>query len=116
MEFKNIKQLEKEIKKKLKGCGDKATTGGICGNLSRDKQLVFNKSLTDSKFEKTKVFCLECWKEIFMLQGKLQTLQEVCEEIEEYCDSLIDTKGEKGKITLLQFRQELLKKFQGEEK
>ena len=46
-------------------------------HLSRDKKLVFNKNLTDSKLEKVRMYCDNCRFEIFSLQAQLRLLNEL---------------------------------------
>jgi len=81
MEFKNINQLKK-------GCGKiNVIKGVVCGEV---------------KWGKVQL-CPEC-------KAKLQTLQQVCEEIKEF-------KGEEYTDFEIweDIKKELLKKFQGEE-
>ena len=106
--MEKIKKIEKELKKALEGCEERATTGGTCGNLSIDEKLVFNKDLTDSKLEKTKVFCLECWKNIFFLQGKLITLKEIEKEIDGKIDWIRFTQDSKSFLKLTKKQREAL--------
>lgn len=73
------KKIERKIKRVMKGCGDICEKGGICYHLSRDKQLVFNKDLSDSKLERIRRYCEGCRIEIFELQAQLRLLNWILE-------------------------------------
>ncbi len=71
------KKIERKLKKTLKGCGDECEKGGTCYHMSRDKKLVFNKSLIDSKLERIRMYCDSCKLTIFELKAQLRLLKEI---------------------------------------
>lgn len=97
-ETKIAEGLKKKFKGWLKGCGDKTSTGGTCGNLSRDEQLVFNRDLTDSKFEKVKRYCEECTKSLFGSRGEIISHKVSCERTKEKWINLFNLLKEKSEL------------------
>jgi len=103
MEFKNIKQLEKEIEEEEK----------IFGTLDVDAQKRVRKDF-NRVTKSERLFIIE------NLKAKLQTLKDVCEEIKKL---RFTEKGDfwnwEGQMSYSknskQLSEELLKKFQGEE-
>lgn len=72
-----FKKLERKYKKLLKGCGDECEKGGTCYHMSRDKKLLFNKDLTDSKLERVRMYCNNCKHELTEVRGQLRLLKEI---------------------------------------
>lgn len=79
--IKRFDKLKRKVKKVMKGCGDECEKGGTCWHLSKNKQLLFNKDLTDSKLEKVRVYCDNCRIQIFEIKAQLRLLKEVLGEI-----------------------------------
>lgn len=77
-----IKHLENKVKKLMEGCGGDCEKGGTCYHLSRDKQLIFNKDLTDSRLERVRMYCDSCKIEIFETKAQLRLLNEIVNKID----------------------------------
>lgn len=107
MNFKNIKDLKKEIEEEEK----------IFETLDTGAQKRIRRDF-DRVTKTERLFIIE------NLKAKLQTLQEVCEEIGKGCGEFIEQICEHeeycdvhcGEGSLCKRCEELLKKFQGDEK
>ena len=115
--MENINQLKKEIEELKKGCGGKWSESSVSGGYKEYFKCGWDKKL------KVHWRCDRCDQKLEILKAKLQTLQEVCEEIKM---NLKDCRGKlnwtkSSKLTkanlsgMILVLEELLKKFQGEE-
>ncbi len=88
-EIQVAKSLKKKFKEWLKGCGEKSISGGTCGNLSREKQLMTSDNFKTFQEERVVRHCLECTKGLFLSRGAMISHKESCERQLEFLENTV---------------------------